>query len=120
MESTTAELAPTASIIVIDPGGHRTRVEIAPLPFRIGRQADNHLILRDSRASREHARIVRNGGEYQIEDAGSRHGVYVNGKRVERQALRNSDRIEFGFPDLTNSCSVWRSRRRRRCPCDVP
>ena len=64
MESTTAELAPTASIIVIDPGGHRTRVEIAPLPFRIGRQADNHLILRDSRASREHARIVRNGGEY--------------------------------------------------------
>lgn len=34
-----------------------------------------------------------------FEDAGSRHGVYVNGTRVERQFLRNSDRIEFGVPD---------------------
>jgi len=99
MGSTTAELAPTASLIVIDPSGCRSRVEIAPLPFKIGRQADNHVILRDSRASRVHAQIVRSGGEYVIEDADSRHGVYVNGKRVESHALHNSDRIEFGFPD---------------------
>ncbi|MGA3043218.1 MAG: SpoIIE family protein phosphatase [Bryobacteraceae bacterium] len=93
------EPAPSASVIVIDPSGHRSRVEIAPLPFKIGRQADNDLILRDSRASREHARIVREGGEYKIQDAGSRYGVFVNGNRVESHALRNSDRIEFGFPD---------------------
>jgi phosphoserine phosphatase RsbU/P len=99
MATTTAELAPSASIIVIDPSGHRARVELAPLPFKIGRQADNDLILRDSRASREHARIVRQGAEYRIEDAGSLHGVHVNGKRVESQALHNADRIEFGFPD---------------------
>ena len=99
METTTAELAPAASLIVVDPSGHRSRVELARLPFKIGRQADNDLILRDSRASREHARIVRNGAEYRIEDAGSLHGVHVNGKRVESQALRNADRIEFGFPD---------------------
>jgi serine phosphatase RsbU (regulator of sigma subunit) len=85
--------------MVVDPSGHRTRMEITPLPFNIGRQADNHLILRDSRASRLHARIVREGGEHVIQDAGSRHGVFVNGKRVESQALHNSDRIEFGFPD---------------------
>ena len=99
MGTITAEIAPSASVIVIDPSGHRSRVELAPLPFKIGRQADNDLILRDSRASREHARIVRKGGEYSVEDAGSLHGVYVNGKRVESHALRNSDRIEFGFPD---------------------
>jgi sigma-B regulation protein RsbU (phosphoserine phosphatase) len=99
MDTNTADLIPSASVIVIDPSGHRSRVELAPLPFKIGRQADNDLILRDSRASREHARIVRKGGDYTIEDAGSRYGVFVNGKRVESQALRNSDRIEFGFPD---------------------
>ncbi len=99
MDTSTAEIAPSASIIVVDPSGHRTRVDLAPLPFKIGRQADNDLILRDSRASRLHARILREGAEYKIEDAGSRHGVYVNGKRVESHALRNSDRIEFGFPD---------------------
>jgi serine phosphatase RsbU (regulator of sigma subunit) len=99
MDTITADFVPSASVIVIDPSGRRSRMELAPLPFKIGRQADNDLILRDSRASREHARIVRNGGEYAIEDAGSRHGVYVNGKRVESHVLRSSDRIEFGFPD---------------------
>jgi len=99
MGTATAEIASSATLIVIDPSGHRSRVPLTPLPFRIGRQGDNDLVLRDSRASREHARIVRKGGEYTIEDAGSTHGVYVNGKRVEAHALRNSDRIEFGFPD---------------------
>jgi sigma-B regulation protein RsbU (phosphoserine phosphatase) len=91
--------AGSASLIVIDPNGHRTRIEIKPVPFKIGRQSDNDLILRDSRASRNHALIVVENGQYIIEDASSRHGVHVNGARVERQFLRNSDRIEFGVPD---------------------
>jgi serine phosphatase RsbU (regulator of sigma subunit) len=94
-----AESAAPASLIVVDPNGHRTRVEIQPIPFKIGRQADSHLILRDSRASRNHAQIVLVNGEYAVEDLGSRHGVYVNGERVERQRLHNSDRIEFGVAD---------------------
>jgi sigma-B regulation protein RsbU (phosphoserine phosphatase) len=94
-----SEIAPPASLVVIDPDGHRTRVELNPLPFKIGRQADNHLILRDSRASRNHAQIVLENAEYFVEDAGSRHGVFVNGARVSRHKLRNSDRIEFGVPD---------------------
>ncbi len=99
MGTTAAGPFPSASFIVVDPNGHRSRVSIAPLPFKIGRQSDNHLILRDSRASRVHARIRREGGEFVIEDADSRHGVFVNGNRVQRQVLHGSDRIEFGFPD---------------------
>src|SRR5581483_9268999 len=67
--------------------------------FLIGRQGDNHLILRDNRASRSHARIVSEDGDYFIEDLNSRHGVYVNGQRIQRQKLGNSDRIDFGFQD---------------------
>jgi phosphoserine phosphatase RsbU/P len=88
-----------ASLVVVDPGGHRSRVPITPTPFTIGRQPDNHLVLRDNRASRCHARIMRDGGAYVIEDSGSTHGTFVNGKRVSRQALNNSDRIEFGVED---------------------
>jgi phosphoserine phosphatase RsbU/P len=99
MGTATAELMASASLIVTDPSGHRSRVEITPLPFKIGRQADNHLILRDSRASRTHAQILRDGAAYVIEDAHSRHGLYVNGERVERRVLQNSDRIDFGFAD---------------------
>ena len=88
-----------ASLVVIDPNGHRTRVAIDPLPFSIGRQPEGNLIIRDSRVSRTHARIVEENGEYAIEDCGSLHGTYVNGKRIARQALRNSDKIEFGAQD---------------------
>jgi phosphoserine phosphatase RsbU/P len=88
-----------ASLVVVDPGGQRSRVEIHPLPFTIGRQADSSLIIRDSRASRNHSQIVAEGNEYVLEDCGSRHGTWVNGTRIERRLLRNSDRIEFGVPD---------------------
>ena len=89
-----------ASFVVIDPSGHRTRVPLDPLPFRIGRSPESNLIIRDSRASRSHAQIIADAGEYWIEDLKSRHGTYVNGKRVvTRQALRNSDKIEFGAQD---------------------
>jgi phosphoserine phosphatase RsbU/P len=91
--------APPASLIVTDPNGHRTRVAIAPVPFLIGRAPESNLIIRDSRASRNHARIFAEGGEYVLEDCGSRHGTFVNGKKVERQRLSNSDRLEFGAHD---------------------
>ncbi len=94
-----ATVSKSASLIVVDPGGHRTRVELQPLPFRIGRQADNHLIVRDSRTSRTHAQIVLENGNYVIEDNESRHGIFVNGTRTGRHVLKNSDRVEFGVPD---------------------
>ena len=91
-------LAP-ASLIVVDPNGQRSRVDLAPIPFNIGRQAGNHLVVRDSRASRTHARIIADNGQYAIEDNGSRHGVFVNGVKVTRHPLKSADRIDFGISD---------------------
>ena len=88
-----------ASLVVVDPSGHRKRVPVDPIPFLIGRQPENHLILRDSRVSRSHARILVENGAYVLEDIGSRHGTFVNGKRVKRKTLENSDRVEFGAQD---------------------
>ena len=91
--------APAAVLLVLNPSGQRTRMPILPLPFLIGRHADNHLIVRDNRASRSHARITKENGCYVIEDLNSRHGTWVNGQRVARHVLRNSDRIDFGVRD---------------------
>ena len=88
-----------AELTVIDPAGHRTVVHLRPLPFRIGRQADNQLVIRDSRASRAHAQIFLEDHEYILEDLASRHGLFVNGRRVTRHRLRPADRIEFGVSD---------------------
>src|ERR1019366_5424475 len=93
-----SEEAP-ALLVVVNPSGNRSRVPLEPLPFFIGRSAENHLVLRDNRISPSHARILKEDGEFIVENLKSRHGVWVNGERVDRKALRNTDRIEFGFPD---------------------
>ena len=86
-------------LLVTSPSGQHTRVRIEPIPFHIGRLADNHLVLRDNRISRRHARIVLENGLYVVEDLGSRHGVFVNGLRIQRHPLQPGDRISFGFSD---------------------
>jgi serine phosphatase RsbU (regulator of sigma subunit)/pSer/pThr/pTyr-binding forkhead associated (FHA) protein len=88
-----------ASLVVIDPNGRRTRIPLPTVSFRIGRHSESDLIIRDSRASRTHARIFVEEGQYWIEDCKSRHGTFVNGKRIDRLALRSSDRIDFGAQD---------------------
>jgi phosphoserine phosphatase RsbU/P len=88
-----------ARLLVTDPSGNRTGVPLEALPFTIGRQPDSGLVVRDSRASRNHARIVGQDADYVLEDCESRHGTLVNGERVGRCRLRDGDRIEFGFPD---------------------
>ncbi len=87
------------TLVVANPSGNRTRVVLDPVPFTIGRHPENNLVLRDTRISRNHARITNQNGEYVLEDLKSRHGVYVNGERIESRPLRNSDRIDFGFQD---------------------
>ncbi len=46
--------------------------------------------------SRLHARVVRQGGEWVLEDAGSSNGCFLNDQRVTRAALRDGDRIRLG------------------------
>jgi len=87
------------ALAVVNPSGNRSRTVIDPLPFLMGRQGDNHLVLRDNRISRTHARIVSENGEYFLEDMDSRHGTFVNGQRVKRHKLKDSDRVDFGFQD---------------------
>src|SRR3984885_4187497 len=87
------------ALAVTNPSGNRSRMAIEPVPFLIGRQGENNLVLRDNRISRSHARISVANGEYVIEDLESRHGVFLNGQRVKRHVLQDGDRIDFGFPD---------------------
>jgi phosphoserine phosphatase RsbU/P len=92
-------MARMARVAVIDPSGVRKEVPVTPFPFRIGRQAGNELTLRDSRISRQQAQIVNGGGTLVLEDLSSRHGTFVNGKKILRHELQPQDSIDFGAPD---------------------
>ena len=48
----------------------------------IGRWPDNAIIIADRWVSRHHARIVRRGLRYLLEDLGSKNGTFVNGQRL--------------------------------------
>jgi sigma-B regulation protein RsbU (phosphoserine phosphatase) len=94
-----SEPGASAVLLVKSPSGAESRVRIENVPFRIGRQGDNDLVIRDNRASRYHAQIVSQGGGYAVHDLKSSYGVFVNGKRVAQETLEPGDRIEFGVPD---------------------
>jgi len=88
-----------AWLLISEPGGGRKRMRVDPLPFMIGRQPGNQLVLRDTRVSRIHARILAEQDGYVIEDMQSLNGVFVNDERVARRKLQPSDRIGFGVAD---------------------
>ncbi len=88
-----------AALFVFSPGGSRTRVALASLPFRIGRQQDNDLVLRDNRISRNHAVIDADKDEYFIEDLGSANGTFLNGQRLTPylpHPLHDGDELQLG------------------------
>jgi phosphoserine phosphatase RsbU/P len=97
--TTTGVAKKAATLVVVDSSSTRSRVSLGPSPFHIGRNVDNHLVLRDSRVSRNHARISYEEDAYFLEDLQSSHGTWLNGTRINRQALQNGDKIEFGVPD---------------------
>lgn len=50
----------------------------------------------DALVSQQHARLDYRAGQWVITDLGSRNGTYVNGQRVQSQALRNGDEVQLG------------------------
>ena len=67
------------------------------------------ITLADSLLSTEHARLVKTGNTWFVEDAGSKNGTHVNGKRVDRRRLEDGDVIEIGSTLLLFHCEVSRT-----------
>jgi two-component system cell cycle response regulator len=66
-------------------------------PTRIGRGADNHIILDGDSVSRRHAHLEQRGESWFVVDDGSTNGTYVNDEQIARQvALANGDRVKLG------------------------
>jgi hypothetical protein len=67
----------------------------------LGRAADNAICLEDPLVSASHARISFAGGQWLVEDLGSRNGTFVNDLRIEGPiALTSGDVLRFGGHSL--------------------
>lgn len=78
------------------PGRSPERISMTKADVKIGRDPECRIHLPLNNVSREHARILCNGEDYQIVDNGSTNGTYVNNVRVSKCVLRNRDVIRVG------------------------
>jgi two-component system cell cycle response regulator len=64
--------------------------------MRIGRSADNTVVVDDEGISRTHVRMSYKDGYYFAEDLESSNGTYVNGERIEKALLTDGVVIQLG------------------------
>jgi Protein of unknown function (DUF3662)/FHA domain len=95
-----APAVPRAVLREISPDGEERRVTIEAGGVTIGRATDNGFVLRDSRASRHHARLQVRQGRLVLTDLRSTNGTRVNGVPVAEVVLGEGDRIQLGDTTL--------------------
>jgi HD-GYP domain-containing protein (c-di-GMP phosphodiesterase class II) len=62
----------------------------------LGRGEGLDLRLRDTQASRRHARILAVHNRYYVQDLASTNGTFLNGYRVANERLAHGDLVQFG------------------------
>lgn len=63
---------------------------------RLGRHPDSEISLDDITVSRRHAEIRFQNGRYELFDAGSLNGTYLNQQRVDQTPLQHGDELQIG------------------------
>ncbi len=69
---------------------------LRPRKYSIGRARENDIVFNERSISKTHARLEYRDGGFFVEDAGSRHGVYVNASKVTRAQLPPGAQIQLG------------------------
>jgi hypothetical protein len=59
----------------------------------IGRKPDNDIVIDNPAVSGLHARIVKQGGDYLLEDMQSTNGTYLHERKIVKASLRHKDEV---------------------------
>ncbi|HEY2380274.1 MAG TPA: SpoIIE family protein phosphatase [Terriglobia bacterium] len=87
----------TPRLYWLGPDGQENVLPLSAPEILIGRKGDVDVVLSNQHVSRHHAKLVKAGDGYSIQDMGSTHGTFVNEARLEQQQLLNDgDRISLG------------------------
>jgi hypothetical protein len=89
-----------ATLVLIS-GGQPVRVYPLGAPeLSIGRADQSDIALSDPGVSRNHARVLREGDDFIVEDLRSTNGTEVNGQPVRRRRLADGDVIKLASSTL--------------------
>ena len=90
-----APAGPTSLIVYADGAKPRT-VKLAA-SMVIGRSPECELLVDDTYASQQHARLFGKNGAWYVEDLGSTNGTYVNDQKLAAPAMiQPGDRVRIG------------------------
>jgi pSer/pThr/pTyr-binding forkhead associated (FHA) protein len=97
-----AELPAGMGMVVVQRGPNAgSRFSLDRDTTTVGRHPESDIFLDDITVSRRHAVIRRDRDGYDVNDAGSLNGTYVNHERVETAVLRHLDELQIGRFVLT-------------------
>ena len=82
-------------VVIKEGPGSGNEYEIAQAAI-LGRLDTNDIPVHDTKASREHAKIYKQGEKFAIVDLNSSNGTFVNGEKVTKRILAPGDEISIG------------------------
>jgi pSer/pThr/pTyr-binding forkhead associated (FHA) protein len=85
-----------ACLEILGSGKDNKVIELGQEEIIIGRIPECGICLSIENVSRQHARVIFRNEEYFVEDLGSTNGTYVNGIKIVKCVLQNSDQINIG------------------------
>src|SRR5258708_37037153 len=89
-------------LIIEDDEGRKTVIPVLRDEITIGRTDANMVRLMENNVSRKHGRLLREQGQFYIEDLNSFTGIRLNGDRIHGKALvREGDLIQISEYDLS-------------------
>ncbi|HSK37968.1 MAG TPA: FHA domain-containing protein, partial [Actinomycetota bacterium] len=89
-----------ASLVLVQGGQPIRTWPLATAEISIGRAEQSDIPLADPGVSRTHARVVREGDDFIVEDLRSTNGTEVNGQPVRRRRLANGDMLKLASSTL--------------------
>jgi pSer/pThr/pTyr-binding forkhead associated (FHA) protein len=96
------DLPPGMGVLVVRRGpGAGSRYALEHETTTVGRHPDSDIFLDDITVSRRHAVVTRLDDGYEVKDAGSLNGTYVNHERVETARLQQFNELQIGRFVLT-------------------
>lgn len=95
-EANKEKTMPTSAFIIVNS-------EVFPLQqelINIGRKLDSHIVIHDTRVSRNHAQLRVIEGQFVLLDLNSTGGTMVNGNRITKSMLYSGDTISLAGVEM--------------------
>ena len=82
------------------------KIETEKSEITIGRSPNSDILIDNLSVSSQHARLIKQKGQYVIEDLNSTNGILLNNKKISKAILKHNDIVTVGKHTLMINLSA--------------